>query len=239
MRHKAILALLILIVLLPACNRVVPSDAVPDDRTIISISQLNMDDDAALEIVKIVEIDDYNFNFEFTKVRNDVIESENIIELFGKVNSVSQVDITNDGNTDILISADEGGSVGSTVYYYLSSVDNELISMDLNELINGENYNFEFDKDGVQITGSDMDENIKFNNRVMRTLEDMGVSLASKYELLPAILSFSNTYDHNIIITAKRVLIVEHKLNAVAEIRTDYIYKKGWTKLNTDITVLD
>lgn len=239
MRHKEILSLLILIFLLPACNRVVPSDAVPDDRTIISISQLNMDDDAALEIVKIVEIDDYNFNVEFTKVRNDGSESENIIELFGKVNSVSQVDITNDGNTDILISADEGGSVGSTVYYYLSSVDNELISLDLNDLINGENYYFEFDKDGVHITGSDMDENIKFNNRVMRTLEDMGVSVASKYEFLPAILSFSNTHDHDVIITAKRVLIVEHKLNAVAEIRTNYIYKKGWTKLNTDITVLD
>lgn len=45
--------------------------------------------------------------------------------------------------------------------------------------------------------------------------------------------------DRTIILTAKRVLIVEHKLNAALEIRTDYIYKKGWTKLNTDITVLD
>lgn len=252
MRRKKIVALLIFIILLSACNRIDPLDKtnndnqkssegpiLPDDRAIISTSILNMDNDKALEIVNIIEKDNYIFIVEFTKVQNDVIESENIIELFGKVNSVSQVDITNDGNTDILISAEEGGSIGSTIYYYLSCKEKKLVSIDISKLINDENYSFEFDKDGVNITGNNIDEYVKFNKRVLSTLEELEVSIASEYEMLPAILSFSNTYNHEVIITAKRLLIVEHKLNSVAEIRTDYIYSEGWKKIKTIITVVD
>lgn len=252
MRKEKIIALLILIILLTACNRIISSDRnnkanqetseeinLLEDRSVISTSTLNMDNDEALETVKIVEKDNYNFYVEFINNQNDEIVSENKIELIGKVDSVSQVDITNDGNTDILISADEGGSIGSTIYYYLSCKDNKLISIDLSEMINEENYNFEFDKNGVNITGNNIDEYIKFNNRVLNTFEELEVSIASEYEVLPAILSFSNTYNHEVIIIAKRLLIVEHKLNSVAEIRTDYIYSEGWKKIKTIITVVD
>ncbi|MDH8676944.1 hypothetical protein QE109_02230 [Fusibacter bizertensis] len=252
MRRNKIIVLLIFIILLTACNRIISSDEnnkenqntseeinLLEDRLVISTSTLNMDSDEALETVKIIEKDNYKFIVEFTEVQNDVIKSENRIELIGKVNSVSQVDITNDGNTDILISADEGGSIGSTIYYYLSYKDNKLVSMDLSEIINEENYDFEFDKDGVNITGNNIDEYIKFNNRVLSTLEELEVSIASEYEVLPAIFSFSNTYNHEVIITAKRLLIVEHKLNSVAEIRTDYVFSDGWKKIKTIIAVVD
>lgn len=252
-KNKYFLVGLILVILLLAvsgCKRVKPMTNKPIDvqehddslieanEKVFNLIHINMDSDDDLEALELIQKDDYTFRINFSDDNNKNANNEDET-YFGKLDSVSLLDITNDGYLDVFISADEGGSLGSHVYYFLTYADDTLQSMNLSEMVHSDDFNFTFNENGFYVLNWKAEEFIPFTDSTRKTLNDLNIGVPQHYELFPAVMSYEFTDDHELVLTAKRALSVEHKLNVVAEIVSTYLYHDGWIRVDLDIHVSD
>lgn len=205
---------------------------------VFNLIHINMDSDDDLEVLELIQKDDYTFRIIFTDGNSNNAKNEDET-YYGELDSVSLLDITNDGDLDVFISADEGGSLGSHVYYYLTYADDKLQCMNLSEMVHSDDFNFTFSENGFYVLNWKAEEFIPFNDSIRKTLNDINIGVPQHYELFPTVISYEITDDHELVFTAKRALSVEHKLNVVAEIVSKYMYRDGWIRVDLDINVSD